>query len=88
MDEFEEFKEMNMEEFEGMDDLDLLDEVDSDMLTTLVDISATTALKLTELVVDNNHRNNQKMSAQDIYQIHADSFSAAFASVAQAHGQE
>jgi len=83
MDEFEEF-----EDFEGMDDSELFEDFDSNMLSTLIEISATTALKLTELVVDNNHRNNNKMSDQDIYQIHANSFSAAFASLAQAQSKE
>lgn len=72
---------MNLEDF---DEEELFNELGGEMVTTLVQISANTALELTKIIVDNNHRNNVKMSNQDIYNIHSDSFAAAFASLAQA----
>ncbi len=76
--EFEEFEEFELEDGE-----DFMEDFDREMLASLVDTAAATALKLTELVVDNNHRNNVRMEDADIYRIHAEAFASAFASITQ-----
>lgn len=75
--EFEEF------EFDDADADEMMEDFDREMLANLIDTAATTALKLTELVVENNHRNSVKMEEADIYRIHSEAFANAFASIAQ-----
>lgn len=78
--EFEDFEEFEIEE----SDEDFEEDFDREMIASLVDTAAETALKLTELVIDNNHRNNVKMEEADIYRIHAEAFSSAFATIVPA----
>jgi hypothetical protein len=80
----EEFEEFDLdEEFDGEEDDDFIEDFDREMLASLVETASATALKLTELVVDNNHRNNVKMEAEDIYGIHAQAFASAFNTIVQ-----
>ena len=75
--EFEDFEEFEIEDA----DENFEEDFDREMIASLVDTAAATALKLTELVVDNHHRNNVKMEEDDIYNIHRKAFSAAFTTI-------
>mgnify|MGYP006088472895 CR=1 FL=1 len=77
--DFEDFEEFEIEE----GDEEFEEDFDREMLASLIETAAATALKLTELVVDNNHRNNVKMEEGDIYRIHSESFASSFASIVQ-----
>lgn len=76
----EEFDEID---FDDLDEEEFLDDIDGEAISSFVDTAATSALALTEMVIENNRHNDQKMTTEDIYQIYSQSFSVAVATMVQ-----
>ena len=76
----EEFDEID---FDDLDEEEFLDDIDGEAISSFVDTAATSALALTEMVIENNRHNDQKMTTEVIYQIYSQSFSVAVATMVQ-----
>jgi hypothetical protein len=71
-DEFEEF------DFDDLDDMEEemmeMEEDEEEMMSNLYINASSNAMKLAELVVENNHLQQEKMTEEDIYAIYTRSF--------------
>jgi hypothetical protein len=71
----DEFEEFDFDDLDGMDEeLMEMEEADEEMMSTFYITASSNAMKLAELVVDNNHRHQQRMTEDDIYAIYTRSF--------------
>ncbi len=77
MDEFEEI------DFDDLGEEDFMDDLDGDAVSSFVDTAATSALALTDMIIENNRHNDQKMTTEDIYRIYSESFTIAVATMVQ-----
>lgn len=72
-----------MDNNEELQEDDFMDDFGSDMLTSFMDTATTSALALTEMVIDNNRHNEKVMTEEDIYSIYNRSFAVAVTTMSQ-----
>lgn len=64
-------------DFEEIDEQDFADEIGVEMVSTFVTSASKSAAKLTQLIVENNKANGEKVTTEEIYEIYHDSFAEA-----------
>lgn len=77
------FGEKIMDEFDDMEEQYLDDMLDSELLIAFMKSANKAAIKLTEMIIENNRHNDKRMSNEEIYQIYTDSFSVALSAAGQ-----